>query len=118
MRSLICDFQCLPAIWKVRKSEEGEREKAIEEATEHLVTLETELKGKKFFGGDEIGLVDITANFIALWLVVVQELVGIKLVTREKFPRLCEWIDDYLNNSVIKETLPTQEELVNRFRAK
>ncbi|KAL1804714.1 hypothetical protein DCAR_0830525 [Daucus carota subsp. sativus] len=112
------DDKCLPAIWKVRKSEEGEREKAIEEATEHLVTLETELKGKKFFGGDEIGLVDITANFIALWLVVVQELVGIKLVTREKFPRLCEWIDDYLNNSVIKETLPTQEELVNRFRAK
>ena len=32
--------------------------KAIEEAKEQLATLENELKGKKFFSGDEIGLVD------------------------------------------------------------
>ncbi|KAK1377498.1 Glutathione transferase [Heracleum sosnowskyi] len=111
------DEKCLPAVWKIRRSQgEEEREKAIEEATEHLVTLENELRGKKFFSGDEIGLVDIAANFIALWLVVVQELVGIELLTKEKFPRLCEWTDDYLNSSIIKETLPAKQKLLDRFR--
>lgn len=74
-----------------------------------MKTLENELKGKKFFGGDEIGLVDITANVIAFWFDVLLELLGIKLLTKEKLPRLCEWIDNYLDNSIIKGTLPTRE---------
>ncbi|XP_074339207.1 putative glutathione S-transferase [Apium graveolens] len=112
------DDECFPSILRIRRSRgEEEREKAIEEAAEHLETLENELKGKKFFGGDEIGLVDIAANFIALWLDVMLELVGIKLLTKEKFPRLCEWVDDYLDCSIIKETLPAREALLDRFRA-
>ncbi|KAK1377496.1 hypothetical protein POM88_024240 [Heracleum sosnowskyi] len=102
------DDKCIAAMWSIQGRAEGQ-EKAIEELTEHLKTLENELKGKKFFGGDEIGLVDITANVLAFWLDVVLELLGIELLTREKFPRLCEWIDDYLNNSVIKETLPARD---------
>ena len=117
-RLLFFIFQCFPSIWKIRKSQgEEEREKAIEEAKEQLAILENELKGKKFFSGDEIGLVDIAANLIALWVGVVQELVGIELLTKEKFPRLCEWSDDYLSSSIIKETLPTKDELLDRFRA-
>ncbi|KAL1804712.1 hypothetical protein ACET3Z_027780 [Daucus carota] len=112
------DDKCFPSIWKIRKSQgEEEREKAIEEAKEQLAILENELKGKKFFSGDDIGLVDIAANFIALWVGVVQELVGVELLTKEKFPRLCEWSDDYLSSSIIKETLPTKDELLDRFRA-
>ena len=101
-------FQCIAAMWSIRRSSERP-EKGIEELTEHLKTLENELKGKKFFGGDEIGLVDITANLIALWLGVLLELKGIELLTKEKFPRLCEWIDYYLDHQIIKETLPDRE---------
>ena len=115
--SLICGFQIHPAIWKIWGSRGEEREKTIEEATEHLKTLENELKGKKFFGGDEIGLVDIAGNFVALWLGVILDLVGIKLLTKEKFPRLSEWTDDFLSNSVIKETLPPREDLLAIFRS-
>ncbi|XP_074338865.1 putative glutathione S-transferase [Apium graveolens] len=111
------DEKCHPAIFKIRRSQGEEREKAIEEATEHLTTLENELKGKRFFGGDEIGLVDIAGNFIALWLGVLLELVGIELLTKEKFPKLCEWVDDYLNCSIIKETLPVREELLAFFQS-
>ncbi|KAK1377453.1 Glutathione transferase [Heracleum sosnowskyi] len=112
------DDTCFPAIQRIKRSQgDDERERAIDEAMEHLKTLENELKGKKFFGGDEIGLVDIAANFVALWLDVILELVGIKLLTKEKFPRLCDWVDDYLNCSIIKETLPAREDLLDRFRA-
>ncbi|XP_074340239.1 putative glutathione S-transferase [Apium graveolens] len=102
------DDKCIAAMRRIRRGSEGQ-EKAIEELTEHLKELENELKGKKFFGGDEIGLVDITANVLALWLGVLLELMGIELLTKEKFPRFCEWIDDYLDNSVIKDTLPARE---------
>ncbi|KAK1400668.1 Glutathione transferase [Heracleum sosnowskyi] len=111
------DDKCHPAIWKITGSQGEEREKLIEEATGHLTTLENELQGKRFFGGDEIGLVDIAGNFIALWLGVLLELVGIQLLTKEKFPKLCEWVDDYLNSSIIKETLPAREELLAFFRS-
>ena len=104
-------------MWFIRMSKsEEERGKAIEEARDQLLTLENLLKGSKFFSGDEIGLVDIAANFIARWLGVMEESMGLELVTKEKFPRLSEWIDDYLKNTIIQETLPTKEELLNRFR--
>ncbi|MCI45805.1 glutathione S-transferase, partial [Trifolium medium] len=45
--------------------DEKEREKSIEEMEVVFQFLENELKDK-FFGGEEIGIVDITAAFIAL----------------------------------------------------
>ncbi|PIN06115.1 Glutathione S-transferase [Handroanthus impetiginosus] len=58
------DEKCLPAILKACKSTGEEREKAKEEVIELLGFLDNEIKGKKFFGGDNIGLVDIAGNFI------------------------------------------------------
>ena len=83
----------------------------------YLETLENELKGKNFFGGDEIGLVDIAGNFVALWVDVFLELVGIKLLTKKKVPRLCEWVDYYLNCGIIKESFPAGEDLLVHFHA-
>lgn len=92
-----------------------EREKAIVESTEALKFLENELKGKKFFGGDSIGLVDITANFIAGWFLGLQELVGLQILTQENFPNLIKWAHDYSNISFVKETIPDTEKLFARF---
>ncbi|KAA8516358.1 hypothetical protein F0562_016651 [Nyssa sinensis] len=103
------DEKCFPALRKAFSSKEDEQEKAIEEASELLKILENELNGKKFFGGDKIGLVDIVANFIGFWLGVIQEAKGEELLlTHKKFPILCKWIDEYVNCSVIKENLPCQ----------
>lgn len=53
---------------------EGEKQKNfMEQSKEYLELLENELKGKKFFGGDIIGIVDIAATFIALWAIGLQE---------------------------------------------
>ncbi|KAL1804711.1 hypothetical protein ACET3Z_027779 [Daucus carota] len=99
------DEKCSPAIKRIYRSQGEEQEKAVQDATEHLERLENELRGKKFFGGDEIGLVDLSATFIALWLVA----------PKEKFPRLCEWINIYLNCSIVKETLPAREDLLDHL---
>ncbi|XP_059667876.1 glutathione S-transferase U8-like [Cornus florida] len=112
------DDKCAPAIWKANWSKDKEKEEAMEEAHELLKTLESELKGKRFFGGDDIGLVDIVANFIAFWAGLIQEVSGTELLTREKFPVLFKWIDEYVNCSVIKENLPPRDKLTAFFRAR
>lgn len=83
-----------------------------------MKTLENELKGKKFFGGGSIGLVDIVANFIGLWTGVFQEIKGVELLTKDKYPKLIEWSDEYLKCSIIKEKLPPRDELLRRFQAR
>jgi glutathione S-transferase len=45
-------------------------------------------RDNKFFGGDNIGIVDITFGQIAQWLGVIEEVVGVKMLEAHKFPRL------------------------------
>ncbi|XP_042042735.1 probable glutathione S-transferase [Salvia splendens] len=63
-----------------------EQEKAKEESIEALKFLEDEIKGKNFFGGDNIGIVDIAANFIGYWLPTRSELTGVQIMTKENYP--------------------------------
>ncbi|KAK9161023.1 hypothetical protein Syun_007364 [Stephania yunnanensis] len=59
---------CLETLQNVYYCYGEDKEKLIEEAKEMLRTLESELKGKRFFGGEGIGFLDIAANFIAFWV--------------------------------------------------
>ncbi|KAH7866695.1 hypothetical protein Vadar_023678 [Vaccinium darrowii] len=106
------DEQCLPVIVKACSSKGKEQEQAKEEAIDHLKTLECQLKDKRFFGGDTIGLVDIVAIVIWYWLQLIQEAVGLELLTEERFPTLFKWGDDYVNCIGIKECLPPRDKLL------
>jgi len=112
----LIDDKCLPAALKACWGEEKEREKAVEETCEVLKFLEEELKEKRFFGGESIGMVDIVANAIAFWLGVFEEASGIKLLKRENFPKLTNWRHEFVSNSVVKECLPPREKLIAYFR--
>lgn len=101
-------------MWKLFWSR-GE-EKAKEEVIELLRFLDKEIKGKKFFGGDNIGFVDITANFIAYWFPIVAEIVGLQILTEDKFPDLCKWANEYCNSSFVKENLPDKDKLFAGFK--
>ncbi|CAM8949120.1 unnamed protein product [Rhodiola kirilowii] len=107
--------QCMPALWKVCARQD---EELMAEALSHLSTLENELKGKRFFSGDEIGLVDITACFIAHWIEPIQEARGMeeRLITSESFPRLAKWSVEVCSVDAVKENLPDKEKLVAVFR--
>ncbi|XP_050205782.1 probable glutathione S-transferase [Mercurialis annua] len=112
------DEKCNAAIWGIIWSRGEEREKAIEEACQHLKTLENELKDKKFFGGETIGLVDIAANFLGFWVGIVQEAIDVEFLTKEKFPILCNWTEEFCNCDVIKETLPPKDKLFGMFQSR
>ncbi|GAU41836.1 hypothetical protein TSUD_177470 [Trifolium subterraneum] len=97
--------------------DEKEREKHIEESTEALQILENELKGK-FFGGEEINFVDIAAVFIAFWIPLVQDIADLQLFTDEKFPKLYNWSQEFLNHPVVKQNLPPRDPLFAFFKAR
>ncbi|MBA0651112.1 hypothetical protein Goklo_018476 [Gossypium klotzschianum] len=111
------DDKCLPAIRKATFSPENERETAVEEACECLRTLESALNGKRFFGGDAIGMVDIAANFLTIWLRTIQEATGLEVLSVEKFPDLFKWTDDFISCSVVKESLPPTDKLLSFVKA-
>ncbi|XP_021719935.1 glutathione S-transferase U8-like [Chenopodium quinoa] len=110
------DEKCLPSIWKAFWGPENEQVRAEKEARDNLNALEKELEGKKFFGGTSIGYLDIVANFIAYWLDAIQKAAGKKLLTKESFPLLSKWKDDFIACKVVKENLPPWERLVAYYQ--
>ncbi|KAJ8565654.1 hypothetical protein K7X08_008230 [Anisodus acutangulus] len=84
----LIDEKLMGAMYKVCYGKGEEKEKGRDEACEVLKYLENELEDKKFFGGDNIGFVDIVASYIALWFGAIQEAIGVELLTKEKFPKL------------------------------
>ena len=117
-RTLDCVcVQCLPTLWKAFW-EKHEREKTVEEAIELLKILENELKDKKYFGGENVNIVDIAGNFIAHWLPFVQQICGVEILNGERFPKLCQWSDEFVNRSVVKEVFPPRDKLAASFKAR
>lgn len=112
------DEKCLPALWKALWSQGDELEKDKEEAYVVLKVLDNELKDKKFFGGNNVGFVDIVANFVGYWIGIVEEATGVVLVTSEKFPNFCAWRNEYFNCSQVKENMPPREMLLGYFKSR
>ncbi|XP_010696150.2 glutathione S-transferase U8 [Beta vulgaris subsp. vulgaris] len=110
------DEKCLPSIWRAFWGPENEQESAGEEARNNLKILEKELKGNKFFGGTSIGYLDIVANFIAYWLDAIQKAAGKEILTKELFPLLSKWKDDFVACKVVKQNLPPWERLVAYYQ--
>ncbi|KAE8692433.1 Tau class glutathione transferase GSTU45 [Hibiscus syriacus] len=112
------DDKCWPAIRRKDRCPKNEREKLMEEACECLKTLESALNGKKFFGGDTVGLADTATNIIAYWLRILQEAAGCESLSAEKLPDLFKWTDGFVNCSVVKESLPPRDKLLPTYRAR
>lgn len=96
---------------------EEAREKGFAESSEALEFLENELK-HKFFGGDSIGLVDITGSFIAFWVPVIQEAGGFEIFSNEKFPKLYKWSQQLVNHPIVQEALPPREHIFAFFKSR
>ncbi|XP_038883697.1 probable glutathione S-transferase [Benincasa hispida] len=112
------DDKVVVAVVKAAGSkEEEERKKAIEEAGEGLEALEKELKSKKFFGGEEIGFVDIVGTVVAGWLPAIEECFGFELLTTNNFPNLIKWREELVNHAIVKQFLPPNDEIVAFIQA-
>ncbi|KAK9270666.1 hypothetical protein L1049_026248 [Liquidambar formosana] len=95
---------------------EGEQqEKEVKQAREALDVLEGELTGKKFFGGDTTGFLDIVLGWIAIWLGVIEEIACIKVFDSSKYPFIGKWMENFAELPMVKENLPARDKLVLYF---
>ncbi|KAG7997170.1 hypothetical protein I3843_01G198800 [Carya illinoinensis] len=105
------------AMWMVYRTSGKEQEKAMKETFEMLRVIEEHALGStKFFGGEEIGIVDIAFGQIAEWLGVIEEIVGVKLLEDRKFPRLHAWILNFKEVPVIRDNLPDHHDMFVFFK--
>ncbi|GFY94878.1 hypothetical protein Acr_10g0002630 [Actinidia rufa] len=92
-----------------------DQEKEVKNAKDALETLEGELKGNKFFGGESVGFVDIVLGFISIWFEVIEEVACVKVFDSQKFPSLAKWMEDFLDVPEIKENFAGKREFVAIF---
>ena len=91
--------------------------KAAKEAQETLKPLEELLKEKRFFGGQTIGYLDIAFGWMAIWLPLVEEILGVTFVDESTLPLLHAWCQEFPNIPLVKERLPPREKLVPKLKA-
>ncbi|KAB2602039.1 glutathione S-transferase [Pyrus ussuriensis x Pyrus communis] len=83
-----------------------EHEKAAKEIRDVFKILEEQALGEEdFFGGNEIGLADLALGFIASSFGVIEQVVGVKVLHANEFPRLCNWINKFRENPAVKKSL-------------
>ncbi|CAL4945553.1 unnamed protein product [Urochloa decumbens] len=97
---------------------DGEAQKAaMKEARESLALVEEQLKGRRFLGGDAIGLADIAAGgLLAHWLGVLEEVAGVRVLgDEEEYPALRRWAAEYRSTRAVMECLPERGRLLSYF---
>ncbi|KAJ9680199.1 hypothetical protein PVL29_019487 [Vitis rotundifolia] len=111
------DDKVLTSIRSVLMKQGKEQEEAMVPAMENLKFLEEELKGKKFFGGEKIGFVDLALGWLGNSISILEEIVGLKIVDEEKFPLLSAWMQDFADASIIKDNWPPRDKMIVKFQA-
>ncbi|WVZ22281.1 hypothetical protein V8G54_000825 [Vigna mungo] len=105
------DQTLYPTMRSIRgASEEDEKKRLIEEVRKGLTMLEgvfkDSSKGKGFYGGDQIGLLDIALGSFLGWLRVVEIINGVKLLDQNNTPELLKWAERFCAHSAVKDVMP------------
>ncbi|OMO83090.1 hypothetical protein COLO4_22701 [Corchorus olitorius] len=112
--------KCLMGAFSACRDQGDEKEKSTESAKECFDILEKQLQGqgKKYFGGETIGYLDLALGWIPLWVDVMEEVGCMKLIESQRFPQLHQWKEDLMESSpLIKECLPPRQNLLQYFTA-
>lgn len=118
-------FQLIPLHRQIRLAKGDEVNRSvIEKLSEALVLLEEAFincsKGKAFFGGDNVGYLDIVLGSFVGWIRVDEVMIGTKFLDEAKTPRLVGWADRLYSDSLVKDVMldpHTLLEALKKFQA-
>lgn len=108
--------QLFPSMKSIAVAEGEEAKKAaIDQLLEGLVLLEEAFekcsKGKPFFGGDQIGYLDIAFGCFLGWLKVTEKMNGAKFLDESKAPKLVKWSERFCQDPAVSGVMPETEKL-------
>lgn len=69
-------------------------------------------KGKAFFGGDNIGYIDIALGSFLGWLKTMEKMNNVKLLNEVKTPNLVGWAERFCSHGAVKVIMPETDKLV------
>ncbi|XP_011620695.1 glutathione transferase GST 23 [Amborella trichopoda] len=111
-----------PAVGSILQLSGEEQSAAIGQARESLRFIEAELtegqfKGRKFFGGNHVGILDIVLGCGSFWLKAMEEDVEVKIYEEEAFPMFHAWVCSFEELPQVKETIPDAEKFMDYAKA-
>ncbi|XP_037410294.1 glutathione transferase GST 23-like [Triticum dicoccoides] len=111
--------KCWRSVWMALWTDGQVQASSAREAAKNLKLLEGQLpEGKRFFGGDTIGFLDIAMGGIAHWLGVFEEMAGVRLLTEEDHPLLCKWARDYKADDIVRQCLSERGRVLAELTAR
>lgn len=72
-------------------------------------------KGRPFFGGDNIGYLDIALGCYLGWINVVEFASGVKVFDQSRFPSLAGWKPRFRSHAAVKDVVPNNHKLVEFY---
>ncbi|KAK3153133.1 hypothetical protein QOZ80_2BG0168260 [Eleusine coracana subsp. coracana] len=95
-----------------RGKNDEEKEEGRKLSAAMAENLEEALRNKPFFGGDNVGFVDIALGGFAAWVHAVEKIYGIKKFDAAKTPLLAAWVERFGALDAAKAVLPDVDVLV------
>ncbi|KAL9262053.1 Glutathione S-transferase U17-like protein [Drosera capensis] len=112
------DEKLFPTMREIVAADEGEAKAAAVVLFKEGLSLLLEealvkmSKGKKFFGADEIGYVDIAFGCYISWFKVTEIVSNVKLFDEFATPHLVAWIHSFLSHPAVKDVMPENDKLM------
>ena len=73
-------------------------------------------RGKAFFGGDAVGIVDVALGSHLVWIRVVDEVGGTSLLDAAKVPGLAAWAERFLAVDAVKKVMPDAAKVLEQYK--
>lgn len=109
-----------PWLKMFRANTNEEKAEWMRETVEAVKTLEGALSRKlaPFFGGDDVGYVDVVLSGMIAWMQGTKALCGVELLDTTKTPLLVEWTERFAGLEGAKEVMPDVDKLVEFAKIK
>ncbi|KAI4328353.1 hypothetical protein L6164_020712 [Bauhinia variegata] len=111
------DDKLFPSMRSALATDEEAKKPLFEQIEEVLLKMEEVLLNKPFFGGDQIGLIDIVLGSLLLWLEVLENINERKLLFEEKTPALVKWAERFLADPAVVVVMPETDKLIEYAKA-
>ncbi|OEL24684.1 Glutathione S-transferase U17 [Dichanthelium oligosanthes] len=110
------DDKIAPASVVLRGVTSGDKDEAAVQVSTALQHLEEAFvkcsQGKSYFGGDNIGFLDIVLGSHLGWLKAAEKIAGVKVLDESKFPELTAWADRFYAHHAVRDVMPETDKLV------
>ncbi|WVZ57436.1 hypothetical protein U9M48_007820 [Paspalum notatum var. saurae] len=110
------DDKIAPASVILRGVVKGDVDEAAAQVTTALEHLEEAFakrgQGKSYFGGEDIGYLDIVIGSHLGWLKAVETIAGVKVLDETKLPELTAWAQRFYAHHAVRDVMPETDRLV------